>query len=284
MPSPFPGMDPYLEAPDIWPDLHDALAGEMRALLNSTLPAPYYARLEMRPEVGIVEEEGPIRRIVPDVAVARRPGPSAGGGAVVLEAPRSVRSKSITVTVPTEPIRHPFVEIRDPSRGHQLITLIEIVSPSNKRPGADRKVYLQKQREILDSSANLIELDLLRHGQRLLPNIFLEDQIDRLDPAPDYLVLVNRSWLRMGDGSDYEIFPVFLEEPLPCIGVPLRKEQDEVLLDLQFVFNRAYDTGPYRRGLVNYGQPLKPPLEGPLAAWLAERLRQAGSGPTPAQG
>jgi hypothetical protein len=57
MPSPFPGMDPYLEAPDIWPDFHDALAGEISSELNRTLPRPYYARLEMRPEVGIDGQE-----------------------------------------------------------------------------------------------------------------------------------------------------------------------------------------------------------------------------------
>jgi hypothetical protein len=70
MPSPFPGMDPYLEAPDIWPDLHEALAGEIRAELNLLLPPPYYARLEVRPEVGIVDDAGTARRIVPDVTVS----------------------------------------------------------------------------------------------------------------------------------------------------------------------------------------------------------------------
>src|SRR4051812_14006476 len=73
MPSPFPGMDPYLEAPAIWPDLHDALAGEIRNELNHSLPSPYYARLEMRPEVGIVEEGGARQRIVPDITVVRHP-------------------------------------------------------------------------------------------------------------------------------------------------------------------------------------------------------------------
>jgi hypothetical protein len=105
MPSPFPGMDPYLEAPDVWADFQDRFAGQISAELNRALPAPHYARLEMRPEVGIVEEE----------------------------------------TVHSEPIRHAFVEIRDPSRRHKLITLIEIASPSNKRPGMDRRAYVQKQ-------------------------------------------------------------------------------------------------------------------------------------------
>ncbi len=73
MPSPFPGMDPYLEAPHIWPDLHDALAAEVRGELNRTLPSPYYARLEMRPELGIVEEGHSRQRIIPDITVVRHP-------------------------------------------------------------------------------------------------------------------------------------------------------------------------------------------------------------------
>ena len=84
MAAAFPGMDPYLEAPEIWPDLHDALASEIRGTLNLTLPAPYYARLEMRPEVGIVEDKA-VRRIVPDVAVVRHPGPMSNGGVAVLD-------------------------------------------------------------------------------------------------------------------------------------------------------------------------------------------------------
>src|SRR5579885_3520244 len=122
MPSPFPGMDPYLEAPDIWPDVHDALAGEIRALLNQTLPAPYYARLEKRPEVGIVEEEEAPRRIVPDVAAARRPpATESEGGIAVLEAPRAAVSRSMAVTVqvapPSPPIRRdPRPVPRPPTR------------------------------------------------------------------------------------------------------------------------------------------------------------------------
>src|SRR5438067_4059077 len=113
MPSPFPGMDPYLEAPDIWPDFHDAFAGEIRAALNQSLPAPYYARLEMRPEIGIVEDAGYERRIVPDVSVVRPPhAPVAQGGVRVLEATRTTISPSFEVRVASEPIRHPFVEIR----------------------------------------------------------------------------------------------------------------------------------------------------------------------------
>jgi hypothetical protein len=246
MPSPFPGMDPYLESPDIWPDLHDRLAAEMSAMLNSTLPSPYYARLEMRPEIGIVE------------------------------AARTSISPSYEVEIAVEPIRHTFVEIRDPTRGHRLVTLIEIASPSNKRPGQDRKAYLRKQREVLDSDANLIELDLLRSGQRLV-SLPLGQIISQLNPRPDYLALVNRAWRRLEETSAYQIFPVAVTESLPCIPVPLHQDRDEVPLDLQFIFQRAYDGGPYRRGAVDYDGRPDPALPEHLATWANDRLRTAGA-------
>lgn len=275
--SPFPGMDPYLEAPDIWPDLHDRLATQVSALLNETLPRPYYARLEMRPEVGIVEDGGYTRRIVPDVAVVRPPQADAdAGGVAVQELPRAKPSKSLTITVRTEPIRHAFVEIRDPTRRHHLVTLLEIISPSNKRFGPDRRTYLLKQREVLESSANLIELDLLRGGIRPQENAELIDFLANLDPHPDYLVLVNRAWPRLGTLTDYELYLIPIMESLPCISVPLRQGQDEIPLDLQYVFNRTYESGPYRRGAVDYEQPPHPPLEGETAAWAEQRLREAG--------
>jgi hypothetical protein len=228
MVSPFPGMDPYLEAPDIWPDFHEALAGEIRAELNFLLPHPDYARLEVRPEAGIVG---------------------------------------------SEPLRHQFVELRDASRGHRLVTLIEIVSPSNKRAGVDRRAYLRKQREVLESDASLIEIDLLRSGERLLPNADLEAYLLNLEPQPAYLVLVNRAWRRSGVEMAYQLFAMSLREVLPCISVPLREGEDEVSLDLQWLFNQAYDRGPYRRGAVDYQREPEPPLEPDDTEWLAQRLR-----------
>jgi hypothetical protein len=269
-------MDPYLEAPDIWPDLHDALAGEIRGALNGSLPAPYYARLEMRPEIGIVEDESALRRIIPDVAVVRRPARLAESAVALVEAPRTRISKSLEVEVASEPIRHAFVEVRDPSRGHRLVTLIEIVSPANKAPGPDRRAYLRKQREVLESDASLVELDLLRHGERLLMQRELERFVQQLRPEPDYLVLVNRAWRRAAGSTAYQVFPVTLAEPLPCIPIPLREDRDDVPLDLQFVFSNAYDRGPYRRGAVDYSQPPDVPLPSELADWADQCLQAAG--------
>jgi hypothetical protein len=275
MPSPFPGMDPYLEAPDLWPDLHDALAAQIRTTLNATLPAPYYARLDMRPEVGIVGGRGQTRRrIIPDIAVARALLPPGGAGAVaVLEAPRQIISIPKKVRVRSEPLRHAYVEVRDSKRAHELVTLIEIASPSNKREGVDRKAYLKKQREVLDSNASLIELDLLRDGERLLPNPDLEDLVTQIEPAPEYLVLVNRWWDRTGEDSAYDVYPVLLDQALPCVPVPLRQSEDETPLDLQYVFQQAYDGGPYHRGAVDYDQPPEPLLTNVQLTWARECIR-----------
>ena len=193
-------------------------------------------------------------------------------------------SESIEIEIRIDPIRHHFVEIRDSLRGHKLITLIEILSPTNKRAGPDREAYESKQREVLESDASLIELDLLRDGRRVLPTPGVEALVRSLDPPPSYLVLVNRAWRRATDLGAYQGFPVDLREWLPCIPVPLKQGEKEVLLDLQIVFNRAYDTGPYRRGAVDYGAPPPPPALGDEdAVWAAERTRPwRGASPTPA--
>jgi hypothetical protein len=273
-------MDPYLESPAIWPDFHDALAGEIRGTLNATLPRPYYARLEMRPEIGIVEPGGPAPRPVPDIAVVRHPGrPADRGGAVVLDRARAEVTESLDVEILFEPIRHPFVEIRDPTSGHKLITLIEILSPSNKRAGPDRKTYLKKQREVLASDASLIELDLLRCGKRVTPHFHLEAFLAALEPPPAYVVLVNRAERRVDGNTGYQVFPCRLRAWLPCIPVPLRPGEPDVPLDIQFVVNAAYDRGPYHRGAVDYSVPPDPPLAGDDAAWAEALLRERDQPP-----
>jgi len=269
-------MDPYLEAPDIWPDLHEALAGEMRAELNLLLPQPYYARLEVRPEVGIVDDAGTARRIVPDVAVIKPSDAPTVPATVTVSERRATLSASVEVIIASEALRHQLVEIRDASRGHQLITLIEIVSPSNKRAGVDRRAYLRKQREVLERDASFVEIDLLRAGERLLPNAELEAYLGGLAPQPAYLVLVNRAWCRRGVEMAYQLFAVSLREVLPCIAIPLREGEDEVKLDLQWIFNQAYDRGPYRRGAVDYEGAPEPSLEPDDLQWVYQQLREQG--------
>ena len=276
--SPFPGMDPYLEAADIWPDFHDSLAGVIRGELNRLLPPPYYARLQSRPELGIVMDEGVPRRIVPDVTVVRRELREAAVAYAVavepvLELPRSESSPGIDFHLMSDTLLHRFVEIRSSARNHKLVTLIEIVSPSNKLPGDDRRAYERKQQEILSSDASLIEIDLLRSGRRLLPYLELRFEVGRLDA--DYLIMLNRGPGREGYRLGFTAYPVPLREPLPCIPVPLLEPDPDVLLDLQYAFNRVYAEGPYAR-MIDYRSDPEPPLDGDDAAWAAELLDGAG--------
>ncbi len=138
MPSPFPGMDPYLEDPAIWPDFHHRWATILSEELNNKLPAPFYAHTEMRPELGIVEEpEARARSIVPDVLILRQPyrtqGPGAGG-ILAMDAPRQQAAPAVEfATLPDELVRHHFVEIRDSQRGRKLITLIYAPAMASSR-------------------------------------------------------------------------------------------------------------------------------------------------------
>ncbi len=277
--QPFPGMDPYLEAPDIWPDFHNRLATALSTMLNAQLPAPYYARLQKRAELGIASDSGMLRHIIPDITVLRRPRPETSseptsrGGVAVLDLPRVEASTGIDVRVYTDPLEHYFVEIYNSAQGHKLVTIIEIVSPSNKRPGPDRRSYETKQRDVLESSVNLIELDLLRSGRWLLPYPDLVAMVDTL--APDYLVLLNRGVLRQGNWVDYTLYPVLLRETLPCIPVPLADQDPDVLLDLQVAVNQVYREGPYFRA-IDYSVSPDPPLNESDAAWADGLLHTAG--------
>ena len=276
--SPFPGMDPYLEAPDIWPDFHDALVNAIRVDLNATLPPPYYARSQKRAELGVALEAGQLRRIIPDVVVAWQPQenqpPSAG--IAVVDQPRTEATAGVKLRVHTDPFQHRFVEIRDTSRNHKLITVIEIVSPANKQPGPDRHSYEAKQREILESDANLIELDLLRVDERLLAYPELVAVVAQMSPS--YLVLLNRSAERSDTWSDYTLYPIGMREILPCIPVPLAGDDPDVLVDLQVVFNRVYQEGPYAR-LIDYTAAPQPSLIAEDAKWADTLLQQAGLRP-----
>jgi Protein of unknown function (DUF4058) len=275
---PFPGMNPYLEAPDIWPDFHDRLASMLSEMLNVQLPEPYYSRLQMRPEMGVIVGAGTPRHIVPDVVVARyhsRPSASqsaSASGSVALTEPRTQVTPGIDMRVRTDPIRHQFVEIRDTVRNHKLITLIEIVSPSNKRPGPDRRAYETKQREVLDSDVNLVEVDLLRGGQRLLPYPDLAEAIHQL--ACDYLVLVNRQRNRLDDGMDYTLYPVSLRESLPCVPIPLADDDPDIPLDLQMALQEIDRRALYNR-MIDYARPPDPQLAPEDMTWVHELLRTA---------
>src|SRR5262245_44665458 len=237
MPSPFPGMDPYLEDPSVFPDLHDSLIAGLREALNAGLPEPYYAGIGSR-----VWVESARRRIGPDVQVLRPPETNGGarteGGGVAV----AVAAEPVLVYVPDEEVRETFVEIHLGDNGDRLVTLIEILSPANKTPGEmGRDQYLRKQQEVLTSQVHLVEIDLLRVGTH--STAVPRDHAVARTGGFDYHVCIHR----FDQHKHYTVYPIRLPQPLPAIAVPLLPGDGEANVNLQAVFDRCYETGQYRR-------------------------------------
>lgn len=283
MSSPFPGMDPFLEDVGIFPDLHNSLAAGIRDALNQSLPQGYFARLEARPEIGFADGDGSDpRTVIPDVTVLRPvivpTAPPSGAAAAVAEHSAPTRARSYEVDVRDDVFRHQYVEVREAKGGQKLVTLVEIVSPTNKRPGRDRRAYLKKQREVRGGDANTVEIDLLRAGRRLLTSRQLAEVLGGIEPPKDYLVLVSRYWRRLGGAVGFQLYPFGVRDPLPEVEIPLREHEiEQCTLDLQAVFTRAYDSGPYPRGAVDYDDMPVPPLAPDDDAWADQLLRRGGA-------
>ena len=257
MPSPFPGMDPYLERRGLWPDVHQTLIHECRAALAPQVAPRYYVAVEERTYLVAEDEVSYLGK--PDVTtvdrVSETPPPYGYAASAVIERP-------VTVTLPeSDEIRERYLEVRGTMTG-EVVTVIEILSPTNKLPGEGRMKYEKKRCEILDSATNLVECDLLRAG-RSMP----------MKPVPSshYRILVSREWER----SKAELYPFNLEEAIPEIPVPLRRGEDEPTLDLGGALAKIYDEVRYDLR-VDYSQDADPPLPPADAAWADEVLRNAG--------
>ncbi len=282
MPSPFPGMDPYLEHPRFFPDFHDGLIFVIKELLQPALPRAYYAQASQN-----VWLERSHRYLEPDVNVmrersrrkTRRRRTSQGGVAIAeLETETKLRpGRPIVITVEdVEQEEHieRFLEIRGRWGGQdRLVATIEIVSRSNKTPGEEGfDQYRAKQREVLAGQAHLIEIDLLRDGTHV--SAVPEDRA-REEAGPfDYHVSIHR----FDRPNEYSIYPIRLEQRLPVLSVPLLPEDPEVVLDLQDDFDRVYDAGPYRKRILYSKDPIRPPLQRKQAEWAKTILKSANTG------
>lgn len=262
MPSPFPGMDPYLET-STWMNFHSQMCVEIARQLGPKVRPRYLARVNERTytEIGAGPGEKPDRPMLPDVGVVLTddPPPGDNGGAAVATAPAIA-----PVRVATEmPVRlvHFLVEIRD-LKSRRLVSLIELLSPTNKR-GRGRREYLAKRLKLLRSDVNLVEIDLLHAGSRLPMEA-------PLPPAP-YYVYVGRSEIRPAT----DVYPIAIRQPLPSIPIPLLDPDPDVMLDLQQALSTVYDLSDYDREL-DYTKPPEIRLPPDEAAWVDDRLRTAG--------
>jgi hypothetical protein len=257
-------MDPYLEAPDLWEDFHARLAAEISDQLMPRLRPRYFARLA--PYVVLAERavEEPAQRAKPDVALYQL---REVAEAYTVAAPASATTQPPAITPPAliaavEEFRLQRIEILKVG-GKSLVTVIEILSPINKRAGHKAQAdYARKRRKLLQTNVHLLEIDLLRGGRRPC-----EPEVE-LPPAP-YFVFLSRAKRR----DQLEIWPIPLAEPLPVVPVPLRAPDPDVPLDLGAALRAIYDRAGYDLILDYRRPPPRPDLSPEETAWVAALLR-----------
>jgi hypothetical protein len=262
-------MDPYLESPAWFPDLHAGLIFLMKETLQQSLPAPYYAQSGQR-----VWLEYTNRYAEPDVEVVRSAGASRkrNRGTAVLAEARGPAPLVVTIeTVEHGPFKENYLEIRA-RKGKEIrvVASIEVLSPSNKRVGhPSREKYLEKQQETLSSQTHLIEIDVLRGGTHTaaVPRDLVAAQAGHFD----YLVSVHR----FDRPKDFLVYPFTLANRLPAITIPLLTGDPDVSLDLAVIFERAYDAGPYAREIVYGKDKIVPRLKPDQARWVSSVLERS---------
>lgn len=258
MPSPFPGMDPYLEDRSLWPDVHSSLISYIREALQPALRPKYIARIGERVEVATLN-----KGYIPEVLIVEPPREpvrlTAQGGTLVADEP-------LTFTFLDEERRVPFIEIVYRETG-DVVTLIEVLSPANKM-GEGREQYIQKQRDLLTTYTNLVEIDLLSYGRATT--------LARTVPIPAstdwrYTISISRSMRR----SQLELYALALPDRLPRCRIPLRAADPDVVLDLPTVFTRCYDVGGYDL-IIDYSAEPPVSLSESESAWLNSHLAHQG--------
>lgn len=258
MPSPFPGMDPYLEARSLWPGVHQRLITYIAEALQPQIRPKYIASIGERLQLAYAGGGS----YVPDVMLVKRlkePAPVLVGAVPVAD-PQLVE-------ILDEAYREPFIEIIARDTG-EIVTVIELLSPANK-VGDGREHYLQKQKDLLNTEVSLVEIDLLSYGQETV----LARNAANIEP-PDWRYRINVC--RLGQRHLLELYAIPLRERLPAFRIPLRPPDEDVVLDLTAVLHRTYDVGSYDL-LIDYNQPPPVTVTEAEAAWLDGWLREQGA-------
>lgn len=258
MPSPFPGMDPYLEHPELWPEFHNRLLVAIADSLGPSLRPKYRVAIEKR-----VYQEGPIDVQVgrPDALIFR--GLSRAELPLMPSAQGQVLVEPIMVELPMpEEVTERFLEIREVGTG-AVITTLEILSPSNKRSGKGRQLYEEKRLTILGSQTHLVEIDLIRAFGPLPLRGAVVTML--------YRILVSRAEQR----PLAALYGFNLADPIPSFPVPLQAEDPAIWVDLQSLVTEVYDRASYDLA-IDYQQDPVPPLGANDATWAEDWLRQQG--------
>lgn len=257
MPSPFPGMDPYLEHPEHWRNVHASLIIELRNRLARVLAPRYFVSVEQREYfIG----PGELKLVgLPDAALVEtglaaepeRAFPSSVG----------VAPRIVTLPIPEE-VRERYLEVRETGTG-KVVTVLELLSLTNKRPGIGRELYQKKRGEILMTLTHLVELDLLRAGARL--------PVEPEDVRGDYRIIVSRSRHR----PKADLYSFSVRDVIPPFPLPLARGEPELEVELKSVHEAVYDQARYDL-VIDYSADPVPPLEEDDAGWARTLLADKG--------
>jgi hypothetical protein len=255
-------MDPYLENAALWPGVHLRLIATAADFLVPRLRPAYVVAIEER--VYISDERDPgWQAIIPDLSVIELPEHASrlvteGGVAVEVAEP------IVMQTLLDHEVHEARLEILD-AQSRTVVTVIEVLSPSNKIEGAlGEQSYSDKRIEITNSPCHLVEIDLLRSGRSFVPA--------QAWNKGDYFAHASRSGKKRPHGL---VWPIRLHQRLPVVRVPLKGEEEEILLDLQGVLTSVYDRGGYDL-MVDYRNEPKPPLSPEQQVWAGKLLKEKG--------
>jgi hypothetical protein len=260
MPISFPGMDPWLERPSLWPDVHDSLIMALRIALAPLVSPRYYIAIRQRTVFAVTPSEPAF--ILPDVSVIEQSVLADGD----VKLAQTVLAEPVIVDVPVrEKIPEDYLEVVEAST-HRVIAVIEILSLSNKMPGKDRRVYEIKRERIFQTPTHLVEIDLLRGGEPM-PFTLRTPTNGHLS---HYRILVKR-----GDyGRRAHLYPFNVRDLIPIFPLPLLPGDAEPPVRLGDVLKETYNACRY--GLrIDYAQPPEPPLSEVDAQWAQGVLRAA---------
>lgn len=261
MHNPFPGMNPYLENPALWAEVHHRLISAIAIVLGPSLRPKYRVAIEKRTYLS--EGDRAIDVGIPDVAVLTtvKTGDRASGTVAMLEPMSSNITQPFTVTLPiAQEVNEGYLEIREVATG-RVVTSIEVLSPTNKRSGNGRDAYLSKRQRVLGSLTHWVEIDLLRAGRAM-------EMLTEM-PSCHYRILVSR----VSDRPQAQLYGFSVQQPIPAIVIPLERGDVEPLLDLQRLLDEVYEQARFDL-TIDYSQVPIPGLSKEDQSWWAENKRE----------
>ncbi len=254
MPYPFPGMNPYLEQPAFWSSVHSRLIVALADAVAPQILPHYYIEVETR----TYSEDTELLIGIPDAVVLTKATTLSLPPKQSLNTTVALQNRPQFVQIPSSSeVKERYLEVRDTAT-NSVITVIELLSPVNKRPGKGRATYEEKRQKILDSTAHLVEIDLLR---AFTPMPLLQDNIPW-----DYRILISRSEQR----PQADLYGFNLPEPIPYFPLPLKNPEESIEVNLQKILEALYDRAGYEYR-IDYQQPVPPPALSPAnQTWLAQ--------------